>query len=226
MALNELGFSIINVPPVDDAFLATFGDLKFDEHSGGNHKYRRFSQYRLYFEGDRWRLERLPHRPYLAYSKFNTFAGGIRRHYEPLQIDPSALVDAGAKEIPLDTSVEWQINVHQHRVLAGPGIEGRIVPEGAHQDGHEYVLIAVYRRHQITGAEMSLMPAGGGETFYKATLEEGQMVVIDDERMFHDVTDIEATNGAGHRDIVIVAFSKWADRWYGEEFEGKALERP
>lgn len=224
MALNEMGFSIISNPPVDGAFLASFGNLKFDEYSGGNHKYRRFSQYRLSFEAPRWRLELLPHRPYLALSQYNTFAGGIYRHYEPLEIDPSELVDAGAKEIPLDTSVEWQINVHQHRVLAGPNIHGHIVPEGAHQDGHEFVMISVFGRHHITGAEMSLLPAGGGEAFYKTTLEEGQLVVLDDVRMAHDVTDIEATNEEGHRDIIIVAFSKWKDRWYGDEFESKALE--
>jgi hypothetical protein len=224
MGLNKEGFAIVEIPRPSGEFLASFQDLAFDEHSGGNHKYRRFSQYRVYFEGDRWRLEVLPHRPYLAYSKYNKFAGGILRHYQPLQIDPSDLVDVGAKAIPLDTSVEWQINVHQHRVLAGPGIHGHVVPEGPHQDGHEYVMIAVYGRHGITGAEMSLMPVGGGEPFFKTTLQEGQAVLLDDEHLFHHVTDIEPVVDEGHRDIVIIAFSKWKDRWYGPEFESKALE--
>jgi hypothetical protein len=226
MALNEAGFSISDMPPVDDAFLASFGDLRFDDHSGGNHKYRRFSQYRFYFEGDSWHLDLLPHRPYIAYSKYNKFAGGIIRQYEPLRIDPTRFIDQGAKEIPLDTTREWQLNVHQYRVLAGPGIHGHVVPEGAHQDGHDYVLIGVFRRHNIHGAEMSLMPVGGGEPFYKTVLAEGQMVVFDDRRMFHYVSDIEAFDGgAGHRDIIVVAFSTWEDRWYGEEFEEQALGR-
>ncbi|HKR13397.1 MAG TPA: 2OG-Fe dioxygenase family protein [Pyrinomonadaceae bacterium] len=226
MALNEDGFSIIDMPPVDETFLSTFGDLHFDDHSGGNHKYRRFSQYRFFFEGENWRLDLLPHRPYVAYSKYNKFAGGIKRHYQPLEIDPSQFVDRGAKEIPLDTTGEWQLNVHQYRVLAGPGIHGHIVPEGIHQDGHDYVLIGVFKRHNISGAEMSLMPVGGGEPFYKTVLGEGQMVAFDDRRMFHYVTDIEALNGgSGYRDIIVVACSKWEDRWYGQEFEEQALEQ-
>jgi hypothetical protein len=223
MALNEMGFTIINMPPVDDEFLASFDNLGFDEHSGGNHKYRRFSQYRMFYESGRWHLELLPHRPYLAYSKYNTFAGGIRRHYLPLLIDPSDILDAGAKAIPLDTGDIWQINVHQYRVITAPGIDGRIVPEGPHQDGHEFVMIAVFRRHNIRGAEMSLMPVGGGEPFFKTTLQEGQAALLDDEGIFHYVTDIKPVEERGHRDIIVVAFSRWADRWYGPEFEARAL---
>jgi hypothetical protein len=225
MALNEHGFSIIEIPEPGPEFMDSFADLAFDEHSGGNHKYRRFSQYRLYFQDGRWQLELLPHRPYLAYSKYNKFAGGILRHYQPLQIDPTEVAALAATTIPLDTSVDWQINTHQHRVLTGPGIKGHVVPEGPHQDGHEYVMIAVYARHQITGAEMSLMPVGGGEPFYRTTLQAGQAVVLDDQRMFHYVTDIEPVSETGHRDIIIIAFSKWADRWYGPEFENQALEK-
>lgn len=223
MALNEKGFTVIDLPPVSEEFLASFDGLGFDEHSGGNHKYRRFSQYRMRYEGGRWHLELLPHRPYIAYSKYNKFAGGIRRHYLPLLIDPSDVLDAGAKAIPLDTGDDWQINVHQYRVITAPGIDGRVVPEGPHQDGHEFVMIAVFRRHQITGAEMTLMPVGGGEPFFKTTLQDGQAALLADEEMFHYVTDIKAVEERGHRDIIVVAFSRWADRWYGPEFEARAL---
>lgn len=223
MALNEMGFTIIDLPPVDQQFLASFDDLGFDEYSGGNHKYRRFSQYSMRYEDGRWRLELLPHRPYIAYSKYNTFAGGIRRNYMPLLIDPSEILDAAGKAIPLDTEEVWQINVHQYRVITAPGVDGRIVPEGPHQDGHEFVMIAVFRRHNITGAEMTLMPVGGGEPFFTTTLQDGQAALLADETMFHYVTDIKPVEEHGHRDIMVVAFSRWADRWYGPEFEARAL---
>ena len=162
--------------------------------------------------------------PTSLWPSFLALARGELKHYQPLKIDPTQFIDRGAKEIPLDTTREWQLNVHQYRVLAGPGIHGHIVPEGVHQDGHDYVLIAVFRRYNIFGAEMSLIPVGGGEPFYKIVLAEGQMVAFDDQRMFHYVTDIEALNGGtGYRDIIVVACSKWEDRWYGQEFEEQAL---
>jgi hypothetical protein len=224
MALNEEGFVIVKMPTADRSFLASFDDLVLDPYSGGKHKYRRFSQYRMYYTPDRWEVELLPARPYLTSPKYNSFAGGFYRYYEPILCDTSAQIDAGAKAIPLDTSDEWQINVHQYRVIVAPGIRGATVPEGPHQDGHEYVMIAVYHRHQITGAKMSLMPVGGGEPFFETTVQEGEAALLDDERMFHYVTDIEPVNETGHRDIMVVAFSRWADRWYGPEFEQRVLQ--
>jgi hypothetical protein len=226
MPLNEDRFVIVDLPPAPEEALRTFDNLVFDQYSGGKHRYRRFSQYKMVFGGDRWNFELLPHRPYLVSSKYNTFAGGFYRYYEPLEYDWTGHIDQGARAIPLETGDEWQINVHQARVVVAPGIQGVCVPEGPHRDGHEYVMIAVYRRNNVTGAEMTLMPLGGGEPFYRGTLQEGQAVLIDDERMFHYVTDIEPVGVSGYRDIVIVAFSRWKDRWHGEEFERKVLSEP
>jgi hypothetical protein len=223
MPLNEKGFTIIEMPPADDKLLASFEDLPLDNYCGGKHRYRRFSQYRMLFREDHWHFYLLPHRPYIALSKYNSFGGGFYRYYEPLKTDLLLQIDTGAKVIPLDTNVEWQINVHQTRVIVRPDIPGISVPEGPHQDGHEYVMIAVFRRYQIAGAEMSLLPLGGGNPFFQTTLQAGQAVLLDDQRMFHDVSDIEALEREGHRDIVIVAFSRWQDKWYGDEFEKKAL---
>jgi hypothetical protein len=223
MPLNEDRFVIIDLPPTPNESLRTFDNLVLDQHCGGKHRYRRFSQYKMLFERDRWNFELLPHRPYLVSSKYNTFAGGFHRHYQPLECDWTAHIDWGAKAIPLDTNDEWQINVHQTRVITTPEIRGICVPEGPHRDGHEYVMIAVYQRNSVSGAEMTLLPLGGGEPFYRATLQDGQAVLLDDERMFHDVTDIEPIGVSGHRDIVVVAFSRWKDKWYGEDFEQNVL---
>jgi hypothetical protein len=220
MALNDQGFKIINFPAVGEEVLSSFANLSKDIYIGNGNRYRRFSQYRLAHLNGRWNFELLPHRPYMTFSKYNKVAGGIKRFYEPLQVDFTPQIEFAANHIPLDTSAEWQINVHQYRVIVAPGVAGVTVPEGPHQDGHEFVMIAVLRRNNIIGGAMSLLPLGGkGEAFFKTVVQEGQAALLADRIMFHDVTEIEPIETEGFRDIFVVAFSRWAERWHGEEFE-------
>ncbi|MFZ6693451.1 2OG-Fe dioxygenase family protein [Undibacterium sp. SXout20W] len=225
MTLNESGFKIIQFPKASQKVIESFSDLGPDIYLGSGNRTRRFAQYRMTFSKDRWEFARLPHRPYMTFSKYNKVAGGIERNYEPLKIDITQQIEFCARSIPLDTESEWQINVHQYRVIVRPDLAGITVPEGPHQDGHEFVGILVFNRHRIEGAEMRLLALGGvGEPFYKYTLLEGEAALLNDRTMFHDVTEIKSLekNGSGYRDIVVVAFSRWEERWYGKEFEEKA----
>ncbi len=222
MPLNEHGFQIIDLPTASPEVLETFGDLKFDDYMGDN-RYRRFAQFRMSHKEGQWDFERLPLRPYVTFSKFNPVAGGIRRYYEPIVADFTPQMRAGATAIPLDTGMDWQVNVHQFRIVVRSELSGTIVPEGPHSDGRDFVLIAVLGRHQITGAEMTLMPNGGGEPFYRGTLQANQGAVLADREMFHDVSGIEPIGAEGYRDTLIVTWVPWADKWYGDDFEERAI---
>jgi hypothetical protein len=225
MALNKQGFQVLELPPADPDIYTSFDDLGFDKYIPSPNRYRRFAQYRLTFTDGAWQFERLPHRAYVTLTKFNPVAGGIKREYEPIKVDFTEHIQAAVEAIPLDRDEDWQINVHQYRVVTTKDLQGVVVPEGRHQDGHEFVLIAVYGRHQITGAEMYLLPFGGeGDPFFTYTLQEGEAVVFDDRRMFHDVSDIVPVGDSGHRDILVTSFSRWRERWYGDEFDRQALK--
>ena len=170
-----------------------------------------------------FRSECLPHRPFIQAKKYNSFVGGIPRYLEPLTIDPSPQIDAGAKAIPLDTKLIYQINVHQCRVITNAHTKGISVPEGPHRDGHEYGLLAVFQRYQISGGVTQLMPIGGGEPFFEVTLQPNQALVYDDNKMWHFASDIEPiSEETGIRDLWIVAFNQWKNRRYGEQFEAEA----
>lgn len=229
MALNESGYTLVTLPDPEPEFLTTFGDLVLDPYCGGKQRYRRFDQYRIHYENGRWHLKLLPHRPFIQSQKYNKFAGGILREFEPLKIDPSIYVDACAKAIPLDTTKEWQINVHQCRVIVNPDIRGVSVPEGPHQDGHEYTAILVFKRHEITGAITSLYPVKSREPFYTTVIPENHALVFSDERMFHYTTDLIPLNGRGHRDLWMIVFDQWEDanntenKRYGEAYEQEAM---
>jgi len=217
------------LPPADPEVLEEFGKLPLDPYTGARQRYRRFSQYRIRnllqsgSREDRWVLELLQHRPFLQPKSVNTLVGGMPRQIEALRIDPSPQVDAAAKEIGLATDHDWQINVHQCRVVARPGQKAVSVPEGPHRDGHDFGMLAVFGRHNITGGETQLMPLGGGEPFFRVTLQPNQAVAFDDTAMWHTATDLTALNhDNGYRDLWIVVFNRWDRRKYGPEYESRA----
>src|SRR5260221_13963456 len=99
--------------------------------------------------GRRWELELLPHRPFMQSKEYNSLVGGVPRYLEPLRIDPTDQIAAGADAVPLDRSETYQLNVHQVRVLTNKEIRGIAVPEVPHRDGHEIGMIVVFRRGNI-----------------------------------------------------------------------------
>jgi hypothetical protein len=218
-------YRVIDVPAPDATILGEFDNLPLDEFTGGRQRYRRFSQYKMSFDvpSDSWRPEVLPHRPFIQPKVVNGLVGGRQRQFPPLRIDPSPQLDAGAKALGLDRTHTWQLNVHQCRVISTPEIEGVSVPEGPHRDGHEYGMLVVFDRHNITGGVNQLMPTGGGEPFFEVTLQPGQALVYEDGVMWHNATDIVAKDDTGgHRDLWIVAINSWENRKYGDEFERAA----
>jgi hypothetical protein len=226
MPLTAQRFSIIELPPVSEKVLASYDNCPLDAYMGNGTRYKRFSQYKLSWEEtSEWQFERLAHRDYTTFKKFNSVAGGVRRVYEPIEVDFTPLIKAAAEEIPLDTSEDWQINVHQNRTRATGEKPGPLTPEGVHHDGHEYVMIAILRRNNVDGGETRLWKGKDApEPFWTGTLEPGQAILLDDRALAHDVTDVtSADGGAGHRDIVIVAFSRWKEKWYGDEHDEAAL---
>lgn len=225
MPLNAEHFAVIDLPPVSSEILGSYDRCPVDDYMGNGTRYKRFAQYRLSWNADTgWTFERLPHRDYTTFTKFNPVAGGIRRVYEPVEADFTELIRIGAAALALDTSEDWQINVHQNRTMATGDTVGPLTPEGVHHDGHEYVMIAVLRRNNVAGAQTRLWNEGASEPFWTGTLENGQAVLLDDRAIAHDVTDVLSADGSpAHRDIVIVAFSRWREKWYGEEHDRAAL---
>jgi hypothetical protein len=225
MPVNENGYAIIDLPPIPDEIIASYDDCPLDPYMGNLTRYKRFDQYRLHHdETDGWGFELLPHRDYTTFTTFNPVAGGIKRTYEPIQVDFTPIIRAGIEALGLDTTDDWQINVHQNRTKATLEKPGQLTPEGVHHDGHEFVMISVFVRNNVDGGETRLWLDGADEPFWNGTLEPGQAVILDDRAIAHDVTDVLPLNGQpGHRDILIVAFSRWTEKWYGDEHDAAAL---
>jgi hypothetical protein len=225
VSLESEAFSIIDIPAAPRTVLDSYDDLPVDAYMGHGTRHKRFSQYRLRAAADGdWTFERLPHRDYVAFQKFNPVAGGIKREYLPIAVDFTPFLRAGLAELNLDHSEDWQMNLHQNRSRAEAGTPAPLTPEGVHHDGHDFVMIAVLNRVNVGGGETRLWKPGADEPFWNGTLQPGQAVLLDDRAIAHDVTDVVSADGnPGHRDIFIAAFSRWSEKWYGEEHDAKAL---
>lgn len=225
MIHDERGFWLIDLPPLSADAVAEFDDLPLDAYTPGNHRFRRFSTVRMWHEDGAWRSEQQPQRPFLQPKSYNALVGGVPRRFEPIRFDPTPQMAAAFEAMGMDRAGHYALNVHQIRVITSSDIRGVLVPEGPHRDGHALVFTAVFRRHNIDGGVSQLMPLDGGEPFYSTTLEPGQALVIEDERMWHYATDIVSRDGGlGYRDIWIVSINPWEARRYGEAFEQRAAE--
>ncbi|HEV7369296.1 2OG-Fe dioxygenase family protein [Arenibaculum sp.] len=193
--------------------------------SGGRHRYRRYDDFRMTFRDGRWHCELQPHRPFIQSPRFNRAVGGLPRHLEPLEIDPSPEMDRLFKAFGFDTSREFHAKIHQIRVITSSDIHGVAVVEGPHRDGQEWQIVAVFQRHDIVGGESQFLPNGGGKPFFAQVLQPGQAVCNEDAAMWHNATDIAPAEpgGTGYRDIWIIATNRWEHRRYGDEFEAASL---
>jgi hypothetical protein len=220
LSFKKRNYARFKVPPLSKQAMLEFETLVLDPHAGGKQRYRRFSQFKIRFENGEWRCELLPHRPFIQSKNYNGIVGGVQRRFEPIRFDPTPQVAAGALAARLDVDQVYQINVHQVRVVTNRSIQGVTVPEGPHRDGHDFVMNAIFARHNIIGGVSQLMPTGGGACFFEDILCKNEAIIMADDKMWHNATDIRpATDAGGHRDIMIISFNAWERRRYGEEFE-------
>lgn len=218
------GFRAFSVPRMGLEESQSFDRLVQDTHLGAQARTRRFSQYRLNWRGSAWQLERLPHRPFIQAPEHNKLVGGVLREFEPLEVDPTAVVQAAARAAGLSTTIDWHSNVHQIRVSAEPSRSVRVVPEGLHQDGHELAALLIVNRRDIVEGVTKLVRQDSGETDFEGIIQSGQGIVFDDQVYLHDTTPILSCGAAGRRDMFIVVFNRWQNARYGDQHEWQSQQ--
>ena len=217
------GWLKFNISTPDRELLDRFNDLAQDEYAPHCQRYRRFSQYKATATDGVWNFEKLPHRPFIQSAKFNSHSGGVLRNFEPLECDIQKPISEILDAVQANYDQAFQLDVHQYRVYASPNAQGISVPEGMHQDGHELVAIMVYKRHLISGSEFTLHKLDTKETFLKTIVGENEAVVIEDEKMYHNASNVTPTSTeVGYRDYIVVNINRWENRRYGPDFEREA----
>ena len=140
----------------------------------------------------------------------NPLYRGRSRLFEPIQVlDDPVLRHLVEYDVRVAESLrpigDWEVGLHQVRIVARGGDAGLPTPEGRHRDGHLFVGMHMLARRDCIGGESIVELADG--TVERFTLEQPlDSVIVEDAAVWHEVTPIRAAPGAaeGIRDMLLV----------------------
>jgi hypothetical protein len=99
----------------------------------------------------------------------------------------------------------WYIEAHQFRIDTAEGI-GRPTPEGAHRDGVDFVAVILVNRHQVRGGETRVFQSQGIAGVRFTMSEPWTALLLDDSRVIHETTPIQADGPDGVRDTLVLTY--------------------
>ena len=174
----------------------SFNNLPSTNHKDGQYRLRRYSQIELQ-QG--WPVPQsifkvLPVNTFEQGGDYNDFQGDIERTFE--QIDDSSIYSEGMEELILlfkDTnrlSSGTVIDIHQMRVITLHN-DTQVSPEGVHRDGYDCISMAGISRHNVTGGHLLVYANKDGEYFLSVPLNAGQVITLDDSKLWHNASPIQ-----------------------------------
>lgn len=213
------------------AFAGSWNRLELDTHmaDGGRYRRRRHAVYEISVSGD---IQRAPHQPHFQTVDYNPLNGGVARWFEPVEPAIGAgrtlhtilgfcrslfeqlarAEDGGPVSQRPDQGRDWRVEVHQFRIEARTGQEGRPTPEGLHRDGVDYVLVLLVDRQNIASGVTTIHALDGTRLGSFTLMTPLDAALVDDARVAHGVTPVEAIDAdrPAYRDVLVVTFAAHA----------------
>ncbi len=200
-------------------FKRTWHNLPTDTYMKDNGTYRQRRYSTMYYSAKLQQLVRKPYVPLYKSSLYNSFAGDLFRYFEMTEASlyankhfkralTLALKTFNRCEALLgNTTPQWFVELDQYRIVAGETTLGKPTPEGMHSDGTSYFLLMLVERHNIQGGISSVYNSKR-EVIGQTTLKNpGDIMLIDDASVLHDVSDLISDSAGGHRDILHISFT-------------------
>ncbi len=196
-------------------FARSWNDLGLDTYmaDGGRYRKRRHASFSVSAAG----IVRKPHQPHYQSRDYNPLHGGIARWFEPVKDE----IGSGATMLTilrfcqnlfdrLTPVPAWHVEVHQFRIEARPGQQGKPTPEGTHQDGVDHVLVLLIGRENVRSGETTVTDLARKPLGSFTLTEPFDSALVDDNRVMHGVTAIEPVDPSqlGHRDVLVVTFRR------------------
>ncbi len=200
----------IDLPGLE-ALRGSWEHLPRDTHlrDAGDYRARRHSCFVHTLGGA---LASVPHRAHWQPTDYNALHGGLVRWFEPIELTIRAapawaqlLEVIGEVFAALHPVPRWFIEAHQFRIDTARGI-GRPTPEGAHRDGVDFVAVILVRRRHVIGGETRVFDARGASGVRFTLQEPWSMLLMDDARVIHETTPIQADGTDGARDTLVLTY--------------------
>ena len=197
------------------AFAASWERLELDTYmaDGGRYRRRRHAVYGAAAEGP---ILRRPHQPHFQSRDYNPLNGGIERWFAPIALEigrgPTMRAILGFCRALFGSLAPrtrtWHIEVHQFRIEARLGEEGRPTPEGLHRDGVDYVLVLLIARRNIKRGTTTIHDLDRRALGSFTLAQPFDAALVDDARVYHGVTPVEPLDPAlpAYRDVLVVTF--------------------
>jgi hypothetical protein len=197
-----------------DDFGESWNRLELDTYMADGGRYRR-RRHAVFTAPRQGAIVREPHQPHYQTLDYNPLHGGVERWFEPVETGVAgsaalgtllafcrALFGALSSGVP-----SWRVEVHQFRIEARSGEQGRPTPEGLHRDGVDYVLVLLVHRRNIASG-VTTVHSAAGELGHFTLTEPFDAALVDDRRVAHGVTPVEAIDPAlpAYRDVLVVTF--------------------
>jgi hypothetical protein len=182
---------------------------------GATFRRRRYGRYRWSPAADS--LLALPHETYFQPPTENAYAGGVRRDFAPLLQETvenpflAALIRRTFACLPLAEErrrLDWEVRIHQVRVVATAEQAGQPAPEGIHEDGTDFLTLHLVRRGNVAGGETTIYDLDRRPIRSHTMREELDSLILEDPRIMHGVTPVHSADGRteGVRDLLGVDF--------------------
>jgi hypothetical protein len=169
------------------------------------------------FAADSGGVVRQPAQPHYQSRDYNALNGGIERWFEPVAepigAGPSmtTILEFCRNLFGIISGIDtWHVEIHQFRIEARLGQEGRPTPEGMHRDGVDYVLVLLVNRSNIASGVTSVHDMAGNTLGNFTLTAPLDAALVDDARVMHGVTPVEPLDPAepGFRDVLVVTFRR------------------
>lgn len=200
------------------SFFDSWENLPRDTHlaDGGRYRFRRHASLLQTFlppaNGGSSSLMQVPYRPHWQPLLYNKLHGGRFRHFAPIteQLTDSTVYHLlvtrlGEWFCTVKPTQQWFIEAHQFRIDASQG-PGRPTPEGPHRDGVDFVALLLIRRGTLRGGVTTIHTLEGETLVQTTLLEPFTLMLLDDNRVAHATTPIEADGPLPMRDTLVITY--------------------
>lgn len=199
----------------DPLFLNSWNSLETDQYmaDGGQYRKRRHATFTVQ-QGESPQLKQ-PHQPHYQTLNYNHLNGGVARYFAPILDDLlksrtlATLLELGNRLFSrLTGRHQWHIELHQFRIEARDGQQGKPTPEGIHRDGVDFVLVLMIKRVNIDSGATTIYNLENQLVGEFTLLNTFDMAIVNDHRVYHGVTPIKQLdkNQEAYRDVFVITF--------------------
>lgn len=185
---------------------SSFADLPLDPYIQGDFRYRCYSNVKI----EAGHIRRQPTKTFMQPSHINQYLGDVERQYQeiPEQTLTGAAMSAMLKDFKDQCALsdDAVIEIHQIRIKTQSRNATPPAPEGVHQDGFNYLGIYVIGTQTVEGGEVMLYQAKDEAPFFCERFADGQYVILNDARYFHNAAPVLPLPGQdqGYWDVVVL----------------------